>query len=219
VSNKAYELMVDIFDTYTLKPAPLWGSIRGAPYAGFQGSAGHPRLTETLELLYQDVTQKVRDGIQPRFEEKHRIMWVHVPPFFDSKIWSWMENQFGATLIAASIQSTAILKPIDTTNLETMMEGYARQGLDMTMSIMRYDTPKLWDLSVHTYDHYNCDCMIITQHPGCKNICGAAGLFRKYLRKRGIPALFIEFDYNDDRVLSSEPLRQQIEEFFTTVMQ
>ena len=60
--------------------------------------------------------------------------------------------------------------------------------------------------------------MITTQHPGCQSICGMRGLLREECRRRGIPLLFLEFDYNDDRILSTGMMRSQIEEFFTTVM-
>jgi len=88
----------------------------------------------------------------------------------------------------------------------------------MTMSLMRFDTEKLIRFSLQAYDKYDCDCMFITQHVGCSSILGTRGLFRDICRKRDIPALFLEFDYNDDRVLPPEQMRTQIEEFFETVM-
>jgi hypothetical protein len=98
-----------------------------------------------------------------------------------------------------------------------MLEGYAWQGLDMTMSLMRQDTKSFWDFTVKAFDDYNCDSLIVTIHVGCNSIAGCAGLWRRYAREKGIPALFIELDYNDDRVLSSESTREQLEEFFTTI--
>ena len=129
-----------------------------------------------------------------------------------------MEENLGAMVVATSLSTTAILEPIDTTSLDTMLEGVAWQGLDMTMSLMRFDTEKLIRFSLQAYDQYDCDCMFVTQHVGCNSILGARGLIRKRCRERDIPVLFIEFDYNDDRVLSPELMRSQIEEFFTTVM-
>jgi len=60
--------------------------------------------------------------------------------------------------------------------------------------------------------------MIATQHIGCQSVCGARGLLRAQCREREIPLLFLELDYNDDRVLSTGKMREQIEEFFTTTM-
>ena len=111
------------------------------------------------------------------------------------------------------------MSPIDTRSLESMLEGIAWQGLDMTMSIMRFDTEKLIQFTLNAYEDYRCDCMIVTQHVGCQSICGIRGLLREQCRKRDIPFLFIEFDYNDDRVLAPEQMRIQIEEFFSTVME
>jgi benzoyl-CoA reductase/2-hydroxyglutaryl-CoA dehydratase subunit BcrC/BadD/HgdB len=218
-SNRAYEHLVDIHDTYKVLPAPHNGFLRLVPYLIFITGAGHPGATQTLAFLKEDAARRVREGrTRGPFEERHRSLWVHVTPTFDMELYGWMEQALGAMVVTNSLSSSAVLEPIDTRSLDTMLEGIAWQGLDMTMSIMRYDTEKLIQFSLHAYEDYRCDCMIVTQHVGCNSICGAQGMIRKVCRERDIPVLFIELDYNDDRILSTELLRSQIEDFFTTVM-
>jgi len=218
-SNKAYELLVDAGETYRVKPAPHHGMLRAVPYQLFMTGAGRPRTTETLSLFCEDLTRRVREGrTEGPFPEKHRVMWVHVPPTYDFELFSWMEEKLGATLVVSSLSSTSVLDPIDPSSLETMLEGLAWQGLDMTMSFMRYESAAFIDFTLNAYDQYGCDCIITTQHVGCQSICGARGLIREACREREIPLLFIEFDYNDDRVLAREQMRSQIEDFFNTVM-
>jgi benzoyl-CoA reductase/2-hydroxyglutaryl-CoA dehydratase subunit BcrC/BadD/HgdB len=217
-SNRAYELMLDIYDTYKQSPCPHPAAIRGSSYGLFITQAGNPKLTETLTIIHEDATRRVKENIQSKIEEKNRVMWAHVPPVFDTSLFSWMEKHLGAAVVTTSLSSTAILLPIDTTDMDTMLEGYAWQGLDMTMSIMRLDTKRFWDYTMRTFDDYGCDALIVTIHVGCNNIAGCAGIWRRYARERDIPVLFLELDYNDERILSSEPLREQLEEFFTTVV-
>ncbi len=218
-SNKAYEYMLEINDAYMTKPSPHPSSMKFIPYSSFIMGAGNPIYTKTMELIRDDVAQRIKEGrTQGPFEEKHRILWVHVPPTYDAELFRWMEENLGAMVVVNSLSGTAVLEPIDTTSFDTMLEGVAWQGLDMTMSLMRFDTEKLIQFSLKAYDQYHCDCMFVTQHVGCNSILGARGLFRKKCRERDIPVLFLEFDYNDDRVLSPELMRNQIEEFFTTVM-
>jgi len=203
---------------YTMTPAPHNYGLRAVPYGSFISSAGHPELTECLTVFQQDLTHRVKDNrVQEGHRENHRIMWVHVPPTFDASIFQWLEKDCRSPVVVSSLASTPILLPIETTDLDTMLEGYAAQGLDMTMSIMRFITPKLIDFSLQAYTRYNCDCMVITQHVGCNNICGTAGMFRDTLREKEIPMLFIDLDYNDSRILSSEALKEQIGEFLDTV--
>jgi benzoyl-CoA reductase subunit B len=217
-SNRAYELLLDISDAYTLKPSPVPAALKGFPYICFIASAGHPRNTELTRIFHKEVVRRVKEGITHQPEEKHRVLWVHVQPTFDRDFFTWMETELGASVITSMLAASPILRPIDTTNLDTMLEGYAWQGLDMTMSLMRFDTAKLIEYSMNTYHQYHCDCVIVTQHVGCNSICGAAGIMRKYFQENKVPALFIELDYNDDRVLSSEPMREQVKDFFTTLM-
>jgi len=219
-SNRAYEALVDTRETYRVKPAPHFGMLRLLSYMLFIHGAGRPETTETIRLFCDDATRRVREGrTEGPFPEKHRVMWVHVPPTYDYELFPWMEEHFGATVVVDSLSSTPILEPIDTTRLESMLEGMAWQGLDMTMSIMRYDSAALVESTLRAYEQYGCDCMIATQHVGCQSICGARGLIREACREREIPLLFVEFDYNDDRVLAREQMRAQIEDFFTTVME
>jgi benzoyl-CoA reductase/2-hydroxyglutaryl-CoA dehydratase subunit BcrC/BadD/HgdB len=219
-SNKAYELMVDTHETFRVKPAPHRGLLRTAPYMIFLNGAGRPQATERLRLFYEDAARRVRENrTEGPFPEKHRVMWVHVPPTYDRDLFTWMEETLGATVVISSLSGTGILDPIDTRSLDTMLEGVAWQGLDMTMSFMRFDSPKFLDFTLKTYDQFRCDCIIATQHVGCQSICGVRGLLRRVCLERDIPLLLIEFDYNDDRVLSPEQMRAQIEEFFATVME
>ncbi len=218
-SNKAYEAMLEIHDSFMLKPAPHPGMLRMVPYTTFIQEAGNPRMTKTVEMLRDDVRQRVKEGrTAGPFEEKHRVNWVHVPPTYDNELFGWMEENYGAMVVSQSLPATAVLEPIDTSTLDTMLEGVAWQGLEMTMSLMRLDSEKFVGEMLRAYNQYDCDCMFVTQHVGCNSVCGSRGLIKKMCREHDISVLFIEFDYNDDRVLSKELMRAQIGEFFETVM-
>jgi benzoyl-CoA reductase subunit B len=216
-SNKAYELMLEVHDTYVSTPMPVPAGLRAFPSQTFSSSAGHPDCTSSIEAFHREVIRRLKEGIPHPVEEKFRIVWGHIPPAFYPQMFAWMEKKLGASVITTSLTGSAILFPIDTTSVETMFEGYAWQGLDMTMSLMRFDTREMIEYTMKLYHQYRCNAVICTQHVGCNNICGAGGMMRRYFQKEGIPALFLEFDYNDDRVASVEQLKDQLEEFFTTI--
>ena len=216
-SNRAYELMLEILDTYMSTPIPIPASMRSFPWEIFTAAAGHPRATSCIEALHTEVIRRLKEGIPHPVIEKYRVIWEHVPPMFDPGLFRWMEKQLGASIVSTMLTGSAILLPIDTTSVETMFEGYAWQGLDMTMSLMRFDTRKFIEYTMKLYHQYRCNSIICTQHVGCNNICGAGGILRRYFQEEGIPALFLELDYNDDRVVSIEHLKNQLEDFFTTI--
>lgn len=216
-SNKSYELMCDIFDSFTMKPAPYKSTLKQVPYVGYMTQAGNPKLTKFMEKMYADIKRILKDGVKLNFEEKYRVLWMHIPPSYDDKLFDWMENTFGATTAAITIMNPAV-PSIDTTSLDTMLEGLAWQGLDLTMALLRMSAHDIMMYALDLYYRFKCDCVIITQHVGCKNICGKTGLIRSLCKMHDIPILALELDYNDDRVTPPEVLREQIEEFFTTVM-
>jgi len=216
-SNRAYELMLDVYDTYTTTPMPVPATLRGFPWEMFLAAAGHPGATKSIQLFHAEVMRRLKEGIPNPIEEKHRVIWGHVPPTFDPLFFDWLEKELKVSMVMHMLSGSAILRPIDTTNVETMFEGYAWQGLDMTMSLMRFDSRKILEYTMKLYNQYRCDSVIMTQHVGCNSICGAGGIMRRYFQKEGIPALFLELDYNDDRVVSGDNLKNQIEEFFSTI--
>jgi benzoyl-CoA reductase subunit B len=216
-SNRAYELMLDVYDTYTATPMPVPSSARGFPWEMFLAAAGHPQATQSIQLFHNEVMRRLKEGIPHPIEEKHRVIWGHVPPTFDPMLFTWMEQELKVSVISSTLTGSALLRPIDTSSLETMFEGYAWQGLDLTMSLMRFDSRKLFEYTMKQVNQYRCDSVIFTQHVGCNSICGAGSILRRQFQKEGIPALFLELDYNDDRVVSAETLKNQIEEFFSTL--
>jgi benzoyl-CoA reductase subunit B len=215
-SNRAYELVLEIIDSYTLTPLPVPASVMQVPYFLFSWNAGHPGATREIEAFHKEVVRRLKEGVPHPVEEKYRVIWFHIPPHF-TQISSWMQKKLGACVVSTMLSGSAILDPIDTTDVESMFEGYAWQGLDMTMSLMRYDTRKMIEYTLQLYHQYRCNAIIVSQHVGCNNICGLAGIMRRHFQKEGIPTLFLELDYNDDRIVSTELLRSQIEDFFGTI--
>ncbi len=217
-SNRAFECMLDINETYRLRPMPYSAYLRMMPFMRYIQAAGSPRVTEVLTTFREDALSRARDGrTGGPFEEKHRVLWVHVPTIYDPSIFEWMEQDLGA-MVVAHLSVPPVLEPIDTSSLDGMLEGIAWQGLDMTMSLQRIETDTFIEWFFWAYDHYAADCLFVTQHVGCQSICGARGMIEKVCRERDVPVLFLEFDYNDSRVLSPEQARVQIEEFFETIM-
>ena len=216
-SNRAYELMLEVYDTYVASPIPVPAAMRSWPWEIFNAAAGHPGCTSSIEAFHREAIRRLKEGIPHPVEEKYRVFWGHVPPTFDPLIFTWMEQQLGASVVSTTLTGSPILRPIDTTSIETMFEGYAWQGLDMTMSLMRFESRKMIEHTMKLYHQYRCNSIIFTQHVGCNNICGAGGILRRYFQEEGIPALLLELDYNDDRVVSVEHLKNQLEDFFTTI--
>jgi benzoyl-CoA reductase/2-hydroxyglutaryl-CoA dehydratase subunit BcrC/BadD/HgdB len=216
-SNRAYEIMGEIYDSYRHAPCPHRGAMRQVPYSGYMTQAGNPKLTSMFRFILDDIERVFRDKDFPKFQEKHRVLWAHVDPAFESGLFGWMEKQFGANVVITTLVNSEITS-IDTKDLDSMLEGFAAQGLELTMSLMRRSSQSLLDYCMSLYSRFNCDCVILTQHLGCNSICGLGGYLQDYCRKKDIPLLRLELDYNDNRVVPSEALREKITEFFTTVM-
>jgi len=63
-SNRAYETLLDLHDTFRVKPAPHPGQLRMIPFSSFIIGAGTPELTQTLNCLKDDAVK--REGRRAR---------------------------------------------------------------------------------------------------------------------------------------------------------
>ncbi len=191
-SNRCYQLLTDIHETQMAKPVPHQFGLRQLLLQAFMERGGDPRLTRILQEIRDDAVRRIRQG-QPEspHPEKHRVLWLHAPPVYDYELWDWMEREFGACVFNASNRADPA-GPIDTTSLDTMLEGYAWQSLDIIMSVIRIDSEYLIQGTLAYYQIFKCDCVFLTQHVGCNSICGLAGVLREELRRHDIPFLFLE---------------------------
>jgi benzoyl-CoA reductase/2-hydroxyglutaryl-CoA dehydratase subunit BcrC/BadD/HgdB len=217
-SNRAIEALLELLELKRARPCPHSGSVTFNSYMAFLTSLGRPALTRYIEFLRDDAAEAVRNGRGAVADERFRVLWYYVPVTFDLEIDNWLEQTFNATVIIDMLSSFLRQEPIDTTNVDTMLLGLARRGLETTMGHLRLGAAKLTELFLRDYADFGADCVVFPAPVGCKHVWGWLNLLREVCRERGIPICAFDLDWMDSRVRPVESIRGQIEEFFTTVM-
>jgi len=151
-------------------------------------------------------------------DERHRVLWYYVPVTYDMEMHYWLEESFKAVVITDMLSSFMRQEPIDTGNLDTMLLGLARRGLETTMGRLRVSAAKLTERFLRDYADFGADCVVFPGPVGCKHVWGWAGMLREVCRERRIPICVFDLDWMDSRVRTVESVRAMIEQFFTTVM-
>jgi hypothetical protein len=179
---------------------------------------GTPELTRYLELLRDDAATGIAEGRGAVPDEKHRVFWYYVHVGFDLEMYAWLEENFNVAVIMDVLTSYFRDDPIDTTSVDTMLQGLARRGLESTMARIRVYGEKLTDQFLRDYEHLGADCVVFPAPIGCKHVWGWLSTFKETCREHGIPVCEFDLDFMDSRVRSAESIRSTIEEFFEAVM-
>jgi benzoyl-CoA reductase/2-hydroxyglutaryl-CoA dehydratase subunit BcrC/BadD/HgdB len=217
-SNRATAALLELFELKRARPCPQPGGVMFGSYMAMLNSLGSPAFTEHVEFLRDDAVEAVREGRGAVPEEKHRVLWYYVPVTFDFEMYSWLEETFQSVVIMDLLTSFYREEPIDTTNVDTMLLGLARRGLETTMGRLRVSVASLTERFLRDYTDFGTDCVVFPGPVGCKHVWGWLSLLKEVCREHHIPVCAFDLDWMDSRVRSLDSIRGTITEFFDTVM-
>ncbi|MFQ5477883.1 MAG: 2-hydroxyacyl-CoA dehydratase subunit D [Candidatus Krumholzibacteriia bacterium] len=218
-SNRTTEALLELFELKRSRPCPHSGAVAFSCYMAMLNSLGSPECRRYVEFLRDDADEAVREGRGALAEEKHRVLWNYVAVTFDLEIHDWLAENFGAVVVLDLLSSFFREDPIDTTSMETMLEGLARRGLEATMGRLRVNSVRLTERFLRDYKDFGADCVVFPGPVGCKHVWAWLNLLREVCREERIPICAFDLDWIDSRVRSQDSIRGQIDGFFSTVMQ
>lgn len=221
-SNQTRALMLDTMELMRAKPAPL-PSMTAFNLFGLQLIAGG--LPDTIGLATY-IRDKARERVKKKQgaleaqgkEEKHRIMWVYLPIFFEPLLFNWLERKFGAVVVM-DMMGYAMSQTINMKNDDTIFEGLAAQVLDTPMGRQSRGPAEYYiDDLLRIGRDYDADCAIYGGHIGCKHSHAIASLMKEIIEKElGIPCLIFEVDCVDSRPVTAREIKRKLKLFFKSL--
>lgn len=164
--------------------------------------------------LYEAVKKNYDTGKGVIKNEKIRVLLWFPPIAFFTYIFKWMENEFGAVIVADFIGQVSTV-PIDTSTNETMIRDLAKTQMNLAMGRQCHGPVEfITDEMEKFFDDYQVDCMIFTGHQGCKHGWAALRIIQDICVNRNMPALYLNIDIMDQRCLNEQGIRNEITEFF-----
>jgi hypothetical protein len=144
-------------------------------------------------------------------------MWG-VPFMIDPGIYEWMEETYGAVMVA-EMYSSRSYSFIDTSTPESMLLGLANDMMQGPMAKHTKGPGKnFYEDLLRLIKEYDADMVLLGAHIGCKGSLGLQGIVRELLKDQGIPFLSIQFDVADTRITSPSEVRKQVVQFMEVVM-
>lgn len=205
-SNEARRWMIGVNRLRRSRPAPMKGSEAfGFLFLVFVGQ-GSGEAVEIYHVLFEELSERVKNGIAASQRERHRLLWLHLKPYYPDPILSRLEDGLGA-VIAFEEMNHVYWDELDPSR---PFESLARKAL----AHFGYGPAKRRiDTITRLVDDYLIDGVVHFSHWGCRQSCGLVPMIREVLRSRGVPFLNLEGDCVDRRSRSQGQLDTRIEAF------
>ena len=207
LSNQTREYIIKISKLRENIPSPLsgWDAMAYILYMFFS-SLGTERGWEFYRTLYQEIKEKVDQGIGAIKEERHRILWLHqIRPYYQNEIMQNLrENRAVISFEEVSYVYWSVLDP------QRPWESLAQKiTSNFGIGPIERRIKTVYDL----VKRYKIDGVIHFSQRGCRQSCGGAYIIKDFLQKKGVPMLIMDGDGADSRNYSKGQTRTRIEAF------
>ena len=207
LSNQTREYIIKISKLRENIPSPLsgWDAMAYILYMFFS-SLGTERGWEFYRTLYQEIKEKVDQGIGAIKEERHRILWLHqIRPYYQNEIMQNLrENRAVISFEEVSYVYWSVLDP------QRPWESLAQKiTSNFGIGPIERRIKTVYDL----VKRYKVDGVIHFSQRGCRQSCGGAYIIKDFLQKKGVPMLIMDGDGADYRNYSKGQTRTRIEAF------
>lgn len=220
-SNKAMDYILKIQELKKKIPCPDTGWHRPADTI-FMTQIGTPNCARYFETLYEDVKARADkgEGVIPEGKKERRVAYGYTWEAYDLPLFDWLEDEHGATYITDTL---TYFPPdvgfVDTTNMETMLEGIAWRVMQMPMGRQSMGFSDIWiNDFVYIVKSFKADAFVLAGHMACKHFWALNKLLSDKVREEtGVRSLRFEMDMFDKRFTPPPELRRIMGEFFTTL--
>jgi benzoyl-CoA reductase/2-hydroxyglutaryl-CoA dehydratase subunit BcrC/BadD/HgdB len=218
-TNKAYALWMEYNDIRRSVPTPhSYIMPMSCFYLVNCMGAGNPEKTAWYQEMVANAEMRVRENKPEVPNQKIRIFWYDIQPYFFGEIVPWLEQEWGG-VIAMDMVSYCPYEVVDTSTEDALFRGLAKRAFQDPPMI--HQGRGLADNVVHDIRRivkdYQIDCVVFPGHMGHKDMAASASLMRETCRELEVPFLHIGMDICDDRYTTVEEIKGKFSQFFATM--
>ncbi|NLV86846.1 MAG: 2-hydroxyacyl-CoA dehydratase [Clostridiales bacterium] len=218
-ANRNFELQKKCADLRKHKPCPLPGRLlvlNGTTNA----VACYPEMGDLYEGELEAGQMMIDLGMGACPDEKYRVAMLQNMIWGHAKIMDWMEKAYNAVAVmdAFGFQGDIYYEHLDDRRdcLKTM--GRKMQNNPM---IHGASGPSRYHLELveKIFEEYDPNVSMFLGHVGCKHTWASSKIITDMIQdKYGLPTLFVDLDAIDGRYKSGDEIKDQISEYFETVV-
>lgn len=206
-SNQARDYYVKVNELRKSIPTPMLGG-EAIDYAIMLAHTfGCKEMVEICKTLYEELKERVDNKIGSLEEERYRILWRQLRPYYNITPLDYLERKHKAAIVFEEV-NFVYWKEMDPENpfkslAEKLLSNYGfgkfQRWLDFTDSFI---------------SDYHVDGVIEFAHWGCRYLSAGTQIVKdKLLRDKNIPLLIIDGDCIDRRDYSDAQIKTRIDAF------
>jgi len=221
-SQKALAIWYEILELRKARPCPMGAEDYFTAIIPQLYMLGEQETVDFYEALYKEVNERVQKGRGVISDEKYRLFWSGIPPWFNLGLFNYLET-LGAVVV---IESTYYCGPPMEIDLEDPVEGLVQRIWKRACWHLRNGAEAMPEVCVPAgfgfigsktilgwVKEYHIDGALMHRTRSCRATSVGQLHFRNVLREAGVPSLIFESDMGDPRAWSDEKIKAQLEAF------
>lgn len=225
-SHKAHDLWFKTLEMRKNRPCPMGAEDYFSCIIPQMFMLGEEETVGFFQAIHDEVKQRVEQGKGVIENEKYRLFWTGLPPWFNLGLFNYLES-LGAIVVAEASYYCAPPVEVDNSDpLEALVQRawktacwHQQNGNEIMPEVCNpaifgfVGTQKLVDW----IDEYHLTGALMNRTSSCRATCIGQVHHKNVFREKGIPSLIIESDMADPRRWSDAKIKAQIEAFLENI--
>jgi benzoyl-CoA reductase/2-hydroxyglutaryl-CoA dehydratase subunit BcrC/BadD/HgdB len=207
LSSKAIQLWTTALKACQKSPTPMNCADRFLTMAPVVSSRGTDHCVEFYEALVEEVQDRVKQGIGAVREEKVRLLWDNIPPWFALRFFNKLAAK--GVVFPADTYTHAWSMAVEGTDTDSILDAsvdtysnvYLNKGLDAKI-----------DKMCQLIKDFQLDAFVMFSVRSCKRYSLGQYVSKEIVTERtGVPGVVIEGDMVDSRLFNEAQIETRIE--------
>ena len=223
MSNEQLSYQYKLQQLRRIKPNPDPGMHRALDTGAWLVAGSNELWIDYMKVLYEEAKLRADNGVGVVPEGMEEIRTLHTYGYLAHTIYmpDWLEENCGSSLAECglSVYPGELVGLVDTTSLDSMLEGLAWRSFNAVMhrTVMTFVDLHINDM-VKIAKEYQVDAAVFAGNHSCKYVWTLPKMLSEALQDNlGIPCLTFEFDLVDKRFTQREVVFGLLSEFFNNI--
>lgn len=206
LSNQARKYALRVNELRQAVPSPMRGS-EALAYLYMVGLGfGSKEAVDIYRNMVKELEKRVAKKFTPIGEEKYRILWLHVRPYFKNRLFHYLEKEQKVSIAFEEINRIYW----DELDPEQPFKSVAQR---LVLNSANGPIDNYTDILINLAEKYKVDGVLHYAHWGCRWNYGRLRMIKDAFQKKGIPFVSIDCDSASSQNYFEGQLNSRIDTF------
>jgi benzoyl-CoA reductase/2-hydroxyglutaryl-CoA dehydratase subunit BcrC/BadD/HgdB len=206
LSNHARKFALRVNELRQAMPSPMRGSEALAYLNMIALGFGSKKAVDIYRSLAKELEKRVAKKFTPLGEERYRLLWLHVRPYFRSRLFDYLEKEQKASVAFEEVNQIYW----DELDPEQPFRSVAQR---LVLNSVNGPIDSYTDILIDLAQKYKVDGVLHYAHWGCRWNYGRLRVIKDAFQKKGIPFVSIDCDSASSQNYFEGQLNSRIDTF------